>query len=150
MWEYLYSELGQVEVEDIVSLRGLENIFTFLVETQGAARADWFDAIKDRPTAIIEKGLAGVDETAVRTLDILIDCYASESANLALKGMTTGGIFLGGLIAPQIITALDKGRFMERFIKRGKMEALLAKMPIGVIIEEKTGLIGAGSVALSL
>ncbi|MBI5266183.1 MAG: glucokinase [candidate division Zixibacteria bacterium] len=150
LWEFLYSESGQVEVEDVVSLRGLENIFTFLVDTQGAGRADWFDNVTDRPAAIIEKGLAGTDETAVRTLDMFIDCCASESANLALKGMTTGGIFLGGLIAPQIITALDKGRFMERFIKRGKMEALLAKMPIGVIIEENTALIGAGSVALTL
>jgi glucokinase len=148
LWEFLYSELGQVE--DIVSLRGLENVFNFLVETRGAGRADWFDTVADKPAAIIEKGLAGTDDTAVRTLDVFIDCYASESANLALKGMTTGGIFLGGLIAPQIITALDKGRFMERFIKRGKMEALLAKMPIGIIIEEKTALIGAGSVALTL
>ena len=150
LWEYLYSEMGQVEVEDIVSLRGLENIFNFLIEALGGRRVEWFDTSQDRPAAIIEHALAGTDETAVRTLDIFIDCYASEAANLALKGMTTGGIYIGGLIAPQIITAMDKGRFMERFVKRGKMEALLAKMPVGVIIEEKTALLGAGSVALAL
>lgn len=149
LWEYLYAELGHVEVEDVVSLRGLENTFNFLVETRGMPRPDWFEKA-DRPATIIETALAGTDETSVRALDIFIDCYASEAANLALKGMTTGGIFIGGLIAPQIITALDKGRFMERFVKRGKMEALLAKMPVGVIIEERTALLGAGSLALTL
>jgi glucokinase len=150
LWEYLYAENGRVEVEDVVSLRGLENIFGFLVDTHGMNRPDWFETKSDRPAAIIETALAGKDDTSVRTLDIFIDCYASEAANLALKGMTTGGIYVGGLIAPQIITALDKGRFMERFVKRGKMEALLAKMPVGVIIEEKTALFGAGSLALTL
>ncbi len=149
LWEFLYAELGHVEVEDVVSLRGLENIFNFLVDTRGLPRPDWFDQ-PDRPTHIIENALAGKDESSVRALDIFIDCYASEAANLALKGMTTGGIFIGGRIAPQIITALDKGKFMERFVKRGKMEALLAKMPVGVIIEEKTALMGAGSLALTL
>ena len=149
LWEYLYAELGHVEVEDVVSLRGLENIFNFLIDTRGMSRLDWFEKA-DRPGNIIENALAGKDETAVRTLDIFIDCLASEAANLALKGMTTGGIFIGGQIAPQIVTSLDKGRFMERFVKRGKMEALLAKMPVGVIIEEKTALLGAGSLALSL
>jgi glucokinase len=64
--------------------------------------------------------------------------------------MAIGGLFIGGAIAPQIITALDKGRFMERFIKRGKMESLLARVPVGVIIEERTPLLGAASLALEL
>ncbi len=101
-----------------------------------------------RPGTLIEKALSGKDADATQTLDIFVDCYASEAANLALKGMTLGGIFIGGLIGPQIITLLDQGRFMERFIKRGKMESLLARMPVSIVIEEKTALIGAGTVAL--
>ena len=94
--------------------------------------------------------LSGKDETAVRALDIFVDCYASECANLALKGMTLGGIYIGGLIAPGIATVLDKGRFMRRFVKRGKMETLLSQIPVGVIIEERTPLLGAAAVGMTL
>ncbi len=150
LWEYLYSELAHVEVEDIVSLIGLERIYRFLVDTQSGVRSDWFETAADRPSAIIEKALSGADETASRTLDVFIDCYASEASNLALKGMTLGGIYISGLIAPRIITALDKGRFLQRFVKKGKMEGMLKKMPVAVIIEERTALLGAASVALSM
>ena len=150
LWAYIYSAQGYVEVEDIVSLSGLEKIFNFLSEAQGWRKTTWFEESPDRPSDIIEMALQGKDEKAVKTLDIFIDCYASEAANLALKGMTLGGIYIGGLIAPQIITALDKGRFMERFIKKGKMETLLTKMPVGIIIEEKTPLLGAASIILDM
>jgi len=150
LWEYLYSEKGYVEVEDVLSLSGLVRIYDFLVETQGGVRADWFSHAEYPTDLIIEKALSGQDDTASRALDIFVDCYASEAANLALKGMAIGGVYIGGVIAPQIITALDRGRFMNRFAKSGKMESLLARIPVGVIIEERTPLLGAASVALGL
>jgi len=150
LWQFLYSELGQVEVEDVVSLRGLENIFNFLVDTHGGRRGPWYEKSDDHPAAIIEMALSGRDDTASRTLDIFVDCYASEAANLALKGMTLGGIYVGGIIAPGIITFLDKGQFMRRFVKHGKMEALLARIPVGVIIEERTPLLGAATIGMTL
>lgn len=150
LWAYLYSVQGQVEVEDIVSLSGLERIFNFLAENHGWKKTRWFEESPDRPSDILEMALQGEDTRAVETLDLFIDCYASEAANLALKGMTLGGIYIGGLIAPQIITALDKGRFMQRFVKKGKMESLLAKMPVGIIIEAKTPLLGAAGITLDM
>jgi len=150
LWEYLYSELGGDEVEDVVSLTGLERIFGFLVDTHGGKRGEWLDRAENPALAIIEAALSGQDETATRTLDIFINCYASEAANLALKGMTLGGIYIGGMIAPQAITALDHGRFMVRFVKKGKMERVLANMPVGVIIEEKTALLGAAGMTMAM
>lgn len=150
LWQYIYSENGHVEVEDVLSLRGLDTIYNFVIDSQGNGLASWYQKAKDKPSAIIEKALSGSDPNASRTLDIFIDCYASEASNLALKGMTLSGIFIGGAIGPQIITLLDNGKFMERFVKRGKMEPLLAQMPIGVIIEEKAALIGAAAVAAKM
>jgi glucokinase len=150
LWQYLYSELGRVEVEDVVSFRGLESIFNFLVDTQGGKRGGWLDDTDDRPGKIIEMALAGKDDTASRALDVFVDCYASEAANLALKGMTLGGIYIGGLIAPGIVTVLDRGRFMRRFVKRGKMETMLSQMPVGVIIDERTPLLGAAAIGMTL
>ncbi|MDX9857514.1 MAG: glucokinase [candidate division Zixibacteria bacterium] len=150
LWEYVYADKGYVEAEDIVSWTGLELIYNFLTETQGMHRSEWFDSAQYRASAVIEQALSGQDETANRALEIFIDCYASEAANLALKGMTLGGIYVGGQIAPRILTALDQGRFMQRFVKPGKMESLLADIPVRVIIEDRAALIGAAAIARGL
>lgn len=146
LWQFVYAELGHVEVEDIVSLSGLARVYRFVCETARQTPASWFETAEDQPMALIEMGLSGKDELVNRTLDLFIECYASEAANLALKAVSLGGVYIGGRIAPQIITLLDKGSFMERFVKRGKMETLLGRMPVGVIIEDKAALIGAAAV----
>ncbi|MFQ5454428.1 MAG: glucokinase [Candidatus Zixiibacteriota bacterium] len=150
LWEYFYNGQGYIEAEDIISLPAFERVYDFMLSVNRAAKADWYKKAQDKPVKIIEMALSGKDEMAVKTLDLIIDCYASEAANLALKGITLGGIYLGGLIAPQIITALDKGRFMERFVKKGKMGKLLEKIPVKLIIENKTALLGAAGVALDI
>ena len=150
LFEYLYAEKGFVEAEDVISWVGLERIYNFLIDTQGYRRGDWFDGAEYRASSVIERALSGSDEAATRTLDIFIDCYATATANLALTGMTLGGVYVGGQIAPRIITALDKGRFMERFVKKGKMEMLLSNMPVGLIIEDRAALIGAASIVREL
>ena len=150
LWEYIYAEQGYVEVEDVLSLSGLEKIYNFLVDTQGAKQGRWMTDSEDRPGAILERALAGTDETASEVVDIFIDCYASEAGNLALKGMTLGGVYVTGRIAPRILTALDRGRFMERFVKRGKMETLLARIPVGVIIDDQAPLMGAAGIVMKM
>lgn len=146
LWEYIYSEQGYVEVEDVLSLPGLVQIYNFLVDTQGTRRCDWFEESEDRAPMLLEKALAGDDETASKVVDMFVDCYASEAGNLALKGMTLGGIYVTGRIAPRIISALDRGRFMDRFIKRGKLEGLLAKIPVNLIIDDQAPLLGAAGI----
>lgn len=150
LWEFLYAEKGHVEAEDVISWTGLETIYNFVTETQGYQKADWYRAARYPGDSIIEKALSGEDEAAIQTMEMFIDCYASEAGNLALNGMTLGGIYIGGQIAPRIITALDKGRFMRRFVKRGKMEAMLEQMPVRLIIDDRTALIGAASIAKGL
>ncbi len=150
LWEHLYSNLGFIEVEDVLSLKGLIRIYEFMLSSNRATKADWFKKAKDKASKIIEYGLSGQDEIAVKSLDLFVDCLASETANLALKGMTLSGIYLGGIIAPQIITALEQGKFMERFLLSSKMEPLLAKIPVKVIIDEKIALKGAGTIAYEL
>lgn len=150
LYEYIYADKGYVEAEDVISWVGLERIYNFLTDTQGYRRADWFDTAEYRASTVIEKALSGADDAATHTLDIFIDCYATATANLALTGMTLGGMYVGGQIAPRIITALEKGRFMERFVKKGKMETLLSNIPVGLIIEDRAALIGAAAIVRDL
>lgn len=150
LWEFLYGHQGYVEAEDVISLSGLDRIYHFMLATHRAIKADWYKKARDKPGKLIEMALSGEDDIAVKTLDMFVDCYAAEAANVALVGMTLGGLYLGGLIAPRIMTFLDKGRFMERFVKKGKMESLLSNIPIGLILDEKAALLGAASIAVEM
>lgn len=150
LWEHLYGLQPHVEVEDVVSLRGIDNIYRFMVKRSGSPAGEWYRKAVDKPDAIIETALAGRDEMAVSALELFVECLASEAANLALKGITVGGVYLGGVIAPQIVTSLDKGSFADRFVRRGTMERLLKEMPVTVIMDDAAALLGAGCLALGL
>lgn len=150
LWETLYDEQGIVEVEDIVSRPGLVRIYQFLADRQNATYADWFVKAEDKPAKLLEIALSGTDKLAVQTLDLFIDCFASETANLALKGMTLGGIYLAGTVASQLMMTLEKGRFLERFVHKGKLEKILTNIPVDVVIDDTTAVLGAGAVALKM
>ena len=61
--------------------------------------------------------------------------------------MTTGGMYLGGGIAPKMLPKLSGPLFMESFVKKGRMQALLESMPVKVITNDKTALLGAARCA---
>ena len=64
-------------------------------------------------------------ELCVRAVEIFVSMYGAEAGNLALKLMATGGIFVGGGIAPKILRKLRAGEFMAAFVHKGRFERLL-------------------------
>ena len=74
---------------------------------------------------------------------MLATIYGSEAGNLALKLLATAGVFIGGGIAPKILPKLKEPHFMNAFVEKGRMKPLLQKIPIKVITNSKTALIGA-------
>ena len=80
---------------------------------------------------------------AFRRLDLFVSLYGSEAGNLALKMMATGGVFLGGGIAPKIVDKLRSANFLQAFATKGRMSDLLNAIPIRVILNDKAGLLGA-------
>lgn len=150
LWEYLYSSMGKVEAEDVISKGGLVKIFEFMNYTNKKDLPGWFLDAEDRSGIMIEKALSGEDEQAVKALDLFIDCFASEASNLALKGMTLGGIYLTGSLITQVMTAIDKQRFMDRFVHRGKLSKILAHIPVDLIIDNKCAIKGASGLVVGL
>ncbi|HZT53561.1 MAG TPA: glucokinase, partial [Gaiellaceae bacterium] len=69
--------------------------------------------------------------------------YGAEAGNLALKLMATGGVYLGGGIAPRILDKLEDGTFMAAFVAKGRFRDLLASIPVHVILNDRTALMGA-------
>lgn len=139
-------DLAHVSWERFVSGPGLVTLYEFLRETKRGEEPAWLaeELREEDPGAAISKAaLAGSSDLAVQALDLFVDLYGAEAGNLALKVMATGGLYVGGGIAPRIIETLRRGRFMKRFVAKGRMQPLLEAMPVRVVLDDLTALRGA-------
>jgi glucokinase len=139
---------GRVEVERVVSGRGLSNIHRVVHRGACAAGIDPDDL--ESPAAISTAALAGSCADCVETLDLFVEAYGAEAGNLALRSVATGGVFVGGGIAPKILSALDAGSFLHAFRSKAPLEPLLSAMPVKVILNAEAGLLGAAVYAANL
>ena len=57
--------------------------------------------------------------------------------------MALGGVYLGGGIAPKNLNLLHRGPFLNAFFDKGRMETLMRRMPVRVILEQRAPLFGA-------
>ncbi len=133
---FLASEYGHVSYERVCSGMGLVNIYRHLA---GGCDLD--------AAGISRLALAGTDETAAAALDLMVEIYGAEAGNLALKLMATGGVYLGGGIPPRILPKLEEGCFMRAFADKGRFVDLLAGIPVRVILNDRTALLGAALAA---
>ena len=132
---------GRVEVERVVSGRGLSNIHRVVHDGTCAAGIDPDDL--ESPAAISTAALERRCAECVEAFDIFIEAYGAEAGNLALRAMATAGVFLGGGIAPKILDALGGGAFMRAFRAKTPLEPLLEAVPVNVILNAEAGLLGA-------
>ena len=148
---YLQKALGgRVSYERVVSGLGLKNVYTFLRDDQGMTESP---ELKERmaaedPNAVIgELGESGKDELCTRALDIFVSVYGAEAGNLALKVLATGGVFVGGGIAPKVLDKMRDGVFMHSFADKGRLSELLVHTPVHIILESRAALMGAAAYA---
>ena len=148
---YLWKQLGgRVSYERVVSGLGLKNIYSFLRDDQGMEEAAWLKermAVEDPNAVIGEVGEDGENELCAKTLEIFTSAYGAEAGNLALKILATGGIYLGGGIAPKILKTMKSGVFMDAFTDKGRLSHLLVHTPVRVILESRAALMGAAAYA---
>jgi len=142
---YLRRRHDHVSWERVVSGMGLVNIFGFLCEYRRAQAAPWLDEEMrsgDAAAAISRAALAGRCPISGEALDLFVHLYGVEAGNQALKLMATGGVFIGGGIAPKILERLKEPAFMQAFRAKGRMESLMREMPVKVILNDQTALYG--------
>ena len=133
---------GRADVERVVCGPGLVNIHRVTHAGPCAAAIDLADA--DAPAAISTAALERRCAGCVEALDMFVDAYGAETGNLALRVVSTGGVYIGGGIGPKILPALANGTFMRAFRAKPPLEALLEAMPVKVILNAEAGLLGAG------
>jgi glucokinase len=149
---YLHEKFGRVSVERVVSGMGLSNIYDFLRDAgRGAAPPEIeFGQPADKSRLISEMAQDGKNELCTLALNMFVSLLGAETGNLALKMMALGGVYLGGGIPPKIIGKLKEGSFLESFLNKGRMRPLLEKIPVKVIMTDRTAMLGALVVAKGL
>jgi glucokinase len=155
---YLRRELGHghVSFERVCSGLGIPNIYNYLKASGQAEEPAWLAAqLADAadPTPVIMNSAIGKTATCaltVATLMTFVSILGSEAGNLALKVLSTGGVYLGGGIPPRILTVLEDPSFLKAFRHKGRFHDLLAGMPIHVILNPQAALLGAAAYGLTM
>jgi glucokinase len=147
---YLLKQHQRVSSERAVSGPGLQNIYRFLRDMGRGEEPAWLAERMRRqdPSAVISQAaLRGESDLCVQALDLFVTLYGAEAGNVALKMMATGGVYLGGGIAPKILPRLQDPSFLNAFVAKGRLKPLMQAIPVRVILNDKTALLGAARFA---
>jgi glucokinase len=144
---FLLKEFDHVSYERVVSGPGLHNIYRFLRDTQRGAEPSWLadELEQGDPAAVISQAaLANRSPLCGQALDLFIQLFGAEAGNMAMNYMARGGVWLGGGIPVKILTRLKTtDLFLDAFLDKGRLRKQLKNFPVRVILNDKTGLLGA-------
>jgi glucokinase len=153
LWAYLNQKYGHVSAERVASGHGLVNIYNWLKSSAKYSEPAWLaDKMKsmDPARAISETALDKKNRLCMKSLELFVSMLGAIAGNLALTGMTTGGMYLGGGIPPKILPRVDPKGFMQSFVQKGRFKHVLEKIPVRVILNDKAALLGAANFAIEM
>lgn len=148
---WLRGKYGRVSYERVLSGPGLADLFRFFRDTKRGeeprevARA--FDDAAEPAAVVTETALDGSCERARLVLERWVAIYGAEAGNLALKALALGGVFVGGGIAPRLVSVLTRGGFARAFFDKGRLSPVLTRIPVSVVLDPKTAVWGAAAFA---
>lgn len=148
----LQTQHEHVSWERVLSGAGLVSMHECLCQLRQRPMPDWLlQAMRegDAAAAISEAAQQGRDATSAEALDLFVHLYGVEAGNLALKIMATGGLYIAGGIAPKILQQMQSGTFIKAFLAKGRMQGLLERIPVRVVLNHEAALQGAAVYATS-
>lgn len=141
---------AHVSWERVLSGPGLGNLYDFL-KHKGVHEESPQVAAKikagDKGAVVGMEAVNGTDKLCAAAADLFASLYGAEAGNLALKLLATGGVFVGGGIAPKLLPVLQRGPFMKSFLDKGRFGDLLRNIPVVVALNDKAPLLGAAQYA---
>lgn len=146
--EFLTARYGRATYEHIISGPGLVNLLRFISDN----RSPLFGSVADEalPAAISSRGLDRSDPQCVEALQLFVSIYGSAAADLGLQCVATGGVYLGGGIPTRILRAFEQPYFLDAFRNKPPMTPLVERMPVSLVLNRQTGLLGAAVYAATL
>ncbi|HET7676025.1 MAG TPA: glucokinase [Gammaproteobacteria bacterium] len=128
---------GYVSYEHILSGPGLQTLYGALGGIRGQL------PVLSSPEEITAAALDGGDPLAVEALDAFCALLGSFTGNLAMLYSARGGVYLTGGILPRMRSFLERSRFVERFLDKGRMRAFLERVPVRLMEHGQLGVLGA-------
>lgn len=144
---------GHVSYERILSGSGLVSLYDFIRRKRGG-RAKVFGKgipVDELPHRIVEGALKGRDTACREAVSAFSSIYGAEAGNLALKALAVGGVYVGGGIALSVFAdpAMRK-TFVRAFSDKGRFSSFLKRVPVRLILNDRTALYGAALHALDM
>ena len=146
LFKYLQNKYGIVSWEKAVSGPAISDIYQFILSKKAISNPGWIQELfqeEDDSAVISRLAIEEKDAVCIETMDHFIRYLARECSNLVLKMKSTGGLFLGGGIPPKILPLIRKQHFMDHYLDGDRMGDLLIQVPIRVIRESETAMMGA-------
>lgn len=145
--QFLQKEYGIVSWEKVVAGPAIVDIYRFLRDVQQMEEPAWLkqqlEEIAQDSAVISKAALEQATPICVETMALFTKYLAREASNLVLKLKATGGLFLGGGIPPKIAPLLLHKDWMEQYMDCDRMQHLLQNVPIRLIKNDKSALLGA-------
>lgn len=152
LFRYLLKKHGHVSTERLLSGPGIKNIYEFLRDTKKAEEPAWLkeqmDKAQDAPALISQIAQEKKTPICEQTFSIFASLYGAKTGDCALTFMSTGGIFICGIIAAKNLARMQDPAFMEAFLSKGRMRGLLQEMPVKVVLNDDCGIMGAARYTL--
>ncbi|HKE56829.1 MAG TPA: glucokinase [Pyrinomonadaceae bacterium] len=151
--KYMLRRFDHVSVERVCSGIGIPHIYEYLLDIEQIPEkpeiAQLIDSAPDRTAAITNSAFDehNPSELCRTTIDTFVSILASEAANMALKVMATGGVYLAGGIPLHIPRAAEQSGFMETFTRKGRFSQFMEHIPVHVILN-RAALVGSAAYGL--
>jgi len=131
--------LERLSVERVLSGPGLADLYRAIAASYGFSDAGL------SPAKVEQLAISGEDEMAVEALNFFVQWLGRFAGDMALAFGARGGVYLGGGIAPRMLSRLEQDDFREAFERKGRMSPYVAAIPIHVVVSDYPGLKGAAA-----
>jgi glucokinase len=150
--QYLWDKFGHVSWERVVSGMGIATIYEFLTTIKDNSEPAQIQikimSAADQGAEIFKAAQSDESPLSKQAIEIFIENYGAAAGNLALKALSTGGVYIGGGIAPKLHPYFTNGAFMQSFVDKGRFSDLMKNIPVKLVLEPKTALLGAANYAM--
>ena len=139
LYPFLKKIVGRVSAEELLSGRGLLNIYRAFCEMRGATPTI------EVPEVITSEALTAHEQQAYDAVQFFINYLARLAGDFALIFKAEGGVYIGGGILPELLPLIDEDEFRQNFIHKQPHEKLLEKIPTFIITHPRAALVGMES-----
>lgn len=142
IWPAIERIEGRVTIEALLSGAGLSRLHAAIRKVRTGDGGTHID-----PARVTETGLTGEDPHALEAIEMFGKLLGRSCGNLTLTFLATGGVYIGGGIAPRILKVLQEGAFRDAFEHKPPFVAMMRTIPTSVITVHDPALNGLAALA---